>query len=99
MTKIPEIKKTLDDIKKLTVNSSNPKIKRYIEMFEEITDKTHIKSIIELKKNLELERKSISTTLKDNFPLFIKYDNIYREMISAAEFIIFILKKRKKGVI
>ncbi len=92
-----EIKIIIDDIKKYVSDISEPKIKKYIKMLEHINNQTPLENIVKLKKNLELERKTISITLKKNsFNLFVKYDNIYREMISAVEIIFLILKKQRR---
>lgn len=85
----------LDNIKKQT-DSDNLKTEYFIKTIQSSIENPDIKEIKRIKKLLELERKNIKITMKnDNFTGYIKYDNIYREMISLIETLISYLTEDK----
>lgn len=76
-------KEYLDRISNQLTNSEENEIKilNYIKKIKEIIKNNNYLELIELERELQQERKTIKFILKHNFPLFIKYDNIYLEMI------------------
>lgn len=62
-------------------NENEIKILNYIKTLKTSIQEKKYNELLELEKKLHQERKSIKIILRNNFPLFIKYDNIYLEMI------------------
>ncbi|MCX7641100.1 MAG: hypothetical protein N2Z20_00500 [Elusimicrobiales bacterium] len=85
----------LKEIKEQTDKKSDIKIINYLELIEHAIKKGNLFELIKIKNNITLERKTLKNIyhLNSNFPLFIKYDNIYREMENLIRFI---LQKEKK---
>lgn len=94
-----EIILRLNEIKKQINNQTHTKIIFYIQSLQNLVNNPKnidLDKLLTLKMNIELERKTLKNVLKNNFPLFIKYDNIYREMITLIKFLLIYHKKGDK---
>lgn len=76
LKKLDNILKTIDKNEEISL-----KIDFYIEKIKQAIKSREYNELIEIENNLHKERKNIRITLSRNFPLFVKYDNIYLEMI------------------
>ena len=89
LPRLDEIKKQIDEQK------DDPKVVFYLQSLQELLSKTKIDfhRLSSLKNNIELERKTLKNILERNSPTFIRYDNIYKEMITLIKFLLIYRKE------
>lgn len=95
---LKEVLIRLKEIKREIPDESDQKLTLYLKSIEELVKNSREISPNQLSQLLgviKLERKTLKNIFANSFPLFIKYDNIYRELINIISFLMRYSKKEE----